>query len=739
MARCRSAYDSSGAAEAWDLRVISAEHHPTPDPGVPASPDPRPRGGDASDGPHPTLRAAAVVLAAGLAFAGVQLLHRTEDFAQIPNLPTGILGGIYAYSQWVLTGTIVILLGCLLAFLCLPLSLLPMPDRSAPTGLAPRTEGGWEAPRWLGTKHLSRKGIGLISGGVAGCIYLYVLVQAHTQGGSLATFAAFMACLALFVFATSQLSASAHSGSRYLQFTGFDAVIVPVIMLAVAWFTLRDVADWRYSFVGDEWSFYTFAKQIAGGYPVDLFSQYGVYGYHPVLDSAYQALAMIGFGQNVFGWRMGCIVSVVLPLPILYWGAKQMGGSGFAVATAVIYAASPLFWAYAHIGYNNLNPLLYAVPSACFFYVGVRDDRPVLLMLAGICLGLAWYTFFTGRLMVVILGAVAISEWRGGWRMIIKRLAFLFGGFVFALLPFVLDNGSTILTQMIAQTSLSHQGTGPDRTLLLQNTVRTAYAFILATENGHYVLGALFDVVSGAALCIGVALALRTVKSLISRLMLCWFAGMLVATGPFFYAPQIPETRLQLAVPVAALLASFGLCTACRALQVALLRRGTLVCRGILACLLLLVVGLNVHQVTGPVQESLQPALIALTVGAIRDEPTEAVILLGDTSNFVLCGVLDGYEIDPSTAYYFKQGHPLHQCESALGHRIPQFTSALVLVNTADLPTVQSCRRYERLLLSWQGVPSIWGFRVAVPAGPPGSYLDRLTSAVLRVCPTIVS
>ena len=579
----------------------------------------------------------------------------------------------------------------------------------------------------------------MISGSVAMCIYLYVLVQAHAQGGSLAAFAAFVACLTLFVFATGQLFAAGNEGSRSMRFTGFDVGVVPIIVLAVAWFTLQDMADWRYSFAGDEWSFYTLAKQIAGGYPVDMFSQYGVYGYHPVLDSAYQALAMLGFGQNVFGWRMSCIVSVVLPIPVLYWGAKQIGGSGFAVSTSVIYAASPLFWAYAHIGYNNLNPLLYAVPSACFFYVGMRDDRPVLLLLAGIFLGLAWYTFFTGRLMVVILGAVAISEWRGGWRMIIKRLAFLFGGFILALLPFVLDNGSNIITQMIAQTSLSHQGTGPDRMLLLQNTVRTAYAFILATENGHYVLGALFDVISGAALCVGVALALRSVKSLASRLMLGWFVGMLVATGPFFYAPQIPETRLQLAIPAAALLASFGLCSACRALQVALLRRGTLVYRGSLGCLLLLVVGLNVHQVTGPVQESLQPALIALTVGAIKDEPREAVVLLGDTSNFVLCGVLDGYEIDPSTAYYFKQGHLLHQCESALGDPMPQFTSALVLVNTVGLPIVQSCRRYERLLLSWQGVPSIWGFRVAIPAGPPGSYLDRLTIATVRACPSLSS
>jgi len=683
------------------------------------------------------IRASIGVLACGITFAGVLLLQRMGDFTLISNLQTGILGDIFPNSPWVLAGTFVVILGFSLAFLCLPTSLLPPHGRTWSGRTLPSVAIGRNRERmWSGKLHVSRKAVGLCSSAVATCIYLYVLVQAHAQNGSVTAFAGLFASLTLFVFAIRQLSNSSFRTLRGVQFSGFDIAIVPVLMLVAAWFMLRDIAEWRYSFVGDEWSFYTFAKQIAGGYPVDLFSQSGVYGYHPVLDSAYQALAMKGFGENVFGWRMSCILSIALPIPVFYWGAKHIGGSSFAISTAVIYTASPLFWAYAHIGYNNLNPLLYAVPSASFFYVGVRDDRPVLLLLAGICLGLAWYTFFTGRLMIVILGAVALSEWHGGWNMIARRLSLLFGGFIIAVLPFVLDNGSEIVTQMIGQTSLSHQGTGLDRTLLVQNTVRTAYAFILATENGHYVLGGLFDVVSGAALCVGIALALRKVKSLASRLMLCWFAGILVATGPFFHAPQIPETRLQLAVPAAALLASLGLCSLCRALQIAL-RRGTFVYHGSLACLLLAVTGLNVHQVTGPVQEALQPAPIALTVGALEAQPKGSIVLLGDTSSFVLCGVLDGYEIDPSTAYYFKQGHLLHQCGSAPGERMSQFMSALVLVNTAGLPTVQSCRRYERLLLSWQGVPSIWGFRVAIPAGPPSSYLDRLTTATIRACPNL--
>ena len=64
----------------------------------------------------------------------------------------------------------------------------------------------------------------------------------------------------------------------------------------------------------------------------------------------------------------------------------------------------------------------------------------------------------------------------------------------------------------------------------------------------------------------GIVLALRLRAALWARLVLIWFVVTVALTTPLYYVPQVADTRVQVAIPPAALLAALGLCSAAQGL-----------------------------------------------------------------------------------------------------------------------------------------------------------------------------
>lgn len=81
-----------------------------------------------------------------------------------------------------------------------------------------------------------------------------------------------------------------------------EIVFLLTISFAFILLNVHGLTNWYYSFIGDEYSFFELAKGIAQGtQKINLLSQKGVYDYHPVLDSFYQAQIMKILGANNFG------------------------------------------------------------------------------------------------------------------------------------------------------------------------------------------------------------------------------------------------------------------------------------------------------------------------------------------------------------------------------------------------------------------------------------------------------
>jgi len=120
---------------------------------------------------------------------------------------------------------------------------------------------------------------------------------------------------------------------------------------------IRDLGDWYYSAIGDEYAFYQSALQISENGITKPFSQDGVYNTHPVLNSAYQGVVMTIFGRDNLGWRLASVLSIALTIPGVYVIGRTLGNRNIAAISALLFAFSHYVLAYAHTGYNNIHAL----------------------------------------------------------------------------------------------------------------------------------------------------------------------------------------------------------------------------------------------------------------------------------------------------------------------------------------------------------------------------------------------
>ncbi len=686
--------------------------------------------GRASKSPlTPRWRLALGLGSAALVLAGILLMQQSYTSPSLPTLPAGVWADVFPNPQWVLYGTLCALIGCVGAYFFLP-GLLPLEEQ----------ERAWSAPEDAQPGLLFSEGWSLGAIGVlmlSAVFYVFVLVNAYGHTTGVLLLVPWIAGIALAGVALHMLTGRPDADTAPPR-AAIEYLFVIAAVLAFTALNLRDLRDWHFIFWGDEWPFYDLARFVVTGGAVDPFSQVGVYGIHPLADSIYQALVMRLTETHALGWRLSSNLAAGLPIIPLYAIGRRLAGPIFACVAAFVYAACPLLWAFAHIGYNNNDPLFLMVIAALLCYRGARCGSAATLFAAGACAGGAWYSLFSGRLMIGVLGLALLTAWQGGWRMTARRIAFLLAGFAMAILPLVLDNGADTIRQMFPLISLSQARTnGAVSSLLAQNMVRGAYAFLYATVDAHYVYGEVFDVVSATALCLGVTLALRRLRALGTRLLLIWFGVGLMLTTPLYYAPQIADTRLMIAVPPAALLAAWGLCSFAGAVQQ--MTRPALYLSG-LGAALASIWALNLHQFYGTVLDQHYhpyPSMM-LIAKALVTKPDTLFVIPPDIGqldpNRALCDIMDGYRIDAAVVLYPFPSGIRPYCSSA-ATATPPVLPNIFIMRDGPAPTERCAVPPSELLLEKRG--TIMGYAFTLPSQPQGSYLAALTLRALQICPQL--
>ena len=427
-------------------------------------------------------------------------------------------------------------------------------------------------------------------------------------------------------------------------------ILIALVGIFVA-LTTRDLGDWYYSAIGDEYSFYLGAKDILDNGLTRPFSQAGVYDKQPVLNSAYQAVVMAIFGHNNFGWRLASVISVAAAIPGIYLAGRVLGDRRVAVVSSILFAFSHYMFAYAHTGYNNIHPVAPTVWALGLFALGLRRRTPILLYVSGLIAGLGFYTLFAARAIVPIMFLWVLTLPRRRHHLL--SLWPLGLGFVLVAIPIFTVSRGDIFSKMLVEIpgGYSEAVTGPVSERLLTNLYQNLLAFNYNPDVFHYVSGSLLDPATAIIAALGIGLALANLHRTGLRLVLIWALVAVVATGLLSPHPQVAVSRLNFVVPALTLLAGFAavhLWDNARWLIPAASRRW--VGAGVVLALSLTVLGLNIQRFWFDTPRVFHLTQEAVAIGAMRSEvcgnDLERIVLLGRETEPLLKPALASYYPD---------------------------------------------------------------------------------------------
>lgn len=342
------------------------------------------------------------------------------------------------------------------------------------------------------------------------------------------------------------------------------AVLVALDML---WLS-SDLTDWHWAGTPDEAFFFAAAKALAEGrlrgFPL---SEQGVFGYHPLASSYYQALFMKLFGADIFGWRLSSVAALAGSLPGLYLLTRELWNRRAGWLAAVLFGSAQLAVGYAHFGYNNAQVYPAILGSLAVLSWSVRRRSVAGHFSAGCLAGLGFYTFYSAR-VTPLLALLLLWSLGAPRRGTAERTA-LFAGMLLAMLP-VLAHPEQTVAHMLQQTAFGGDPAAvPQRSGLWQPEV-------LGKVLQHWLLSLLYavwfkcrsnfdwvpvvDPVVAVSAAVGCYLSLvALVRRAPARFLIPAYVLVALVVGAVSQYDCPPLTRLLTLVPFTAMLAAVAL------------------------------------------------------------------------------------------------------------------------------------------------------------------------------------
>ncbi len=334
----------------------------------------------------------------------------------------------------------------------------------------------------------------------------------------------------------------------------------------------HDLADWRWAGTPDESYFFMTAKALAEGTRRFPLSEDGVFGYHPILSSYYQAAFMKLFGIDAFGWRLSSAAALAGSLPGLYLLARELWSRRVAYLAVLLFAPAQLAVGFAHHGYNNVQVYLVVLLSLGILAWAIRRASLVGYYLAGCVAALGFFTFHPARFAAILLLLLGWSmgglSFRRGRRATTMAL---FAGLFLTALP-VLANPVQSLDRMLAQTALAGGAAHGSRVAQLAAGVMSgewvgrlwehwfvALFYAAWSKTDHFVSNPIADPLSAGFASAGWWLSVASLRRQMgSRFLLPAYLLSVLAIGATSPYPHPPLTRLLFLSPFTALFAALA-------------------------------------------------------------------------------------------------------------------------------------------------------------------------------------
>lgn len=301
-----------------------------------------------------------------------------------------------------------------------------------------------------------------------------------------------------------------------------------------------DIGSWRFAFIGDEWPFYAFAKEIADKnfliYPFDL---NGVFGEHRVLGSLWQALFIKAASGSHLGWRLANIV-LIIPITFFFYNYMLQRFDKHTALYGTIFLNASFFLAnYFKIGY--LNPIAFALFIICLYFAQKAGvcNRTVDFILLGVWLGISYYVYigpiFPFIVWIYLLPLIKHHD----KRKVVKNILILgivYWLFIVVSIPQLIVQFPTISNKTVFKREFNSN---------LQPFINSSRNLLLYFKNydyfdNHFISGPYVDLVTRFFVLIGVVWSLFWIKKWpYLLLVLTWVTTALVIglTSPYSYLP----------------------------------------------------------------------------------------------------------------------------------------------------------------------------------------------------------
>ncbi len=401
----------------------------------------------------------------------------------------------------------------------------------------------------------------------------------------------------MFFLASYAAGKDAESGKALMPglLQAREITMLAAFSVIVFFLNIFDWKSWKYSFIGDEWSFYEYALSLLSGIrPLDFFSGNGVYDFNPVMSSVWQALIMFFTGKGLFGWKVSSAVIVPLSIIPFYMWQKALFGRTAAIVATAAFALSAAMMAFSRIGYNNIQAVFFFGSAMICAELALRKNSMFWTFMTALVMGLGWYTYYLSRLMIFPVFFYWLFHPMG--RMFSARNKLFFAavfGITISFLPF----GDGFLENMLNRSAIgaSEISDPAERPwYLITNFIHSLFYFITKARDSHYITGGFTDPLTAAAAFMGLVWALFSIKK-------DWRAGFLLAsyvvlvlfTGGLVQYHYPANTRMQFMVPLISTAAGLGLS---RVLMLAsYFKRGYILRKAGLAASVVFIAGLNIN------------------------------------------------------------------------------------------------------------------------------------------------
>ncbi len=300
-----------------------------------------------------------------------------------------------------------------------------------------------------------------------------------------------------------------------------------------------NINSWKFSFVGDEWPFYIFAKEIVmKNFLVNPFDFNGVYSQNTTLSSIYQALFLQLFGFSNFAWRLSNIV-LIIPITIFFYKwMKKSFNPEIALFSTILLQCSFYLANFFKVGKNMPQALALLIICSYYSVVCAKHPSKKNFFILGILLGFSFYIYI-GPIFPLIIWPFLLPLLAGKTIKQALRLSpFFILGYVSLLLPALLQLSS--LGGPAGKTIIHMEFT--DNTQILKNIFHN---FLLFYKNYDYlfnqfVAGPYLDVVTIIFALLGTFIVIFHLrKSKYLFLLLAYISACVIIgfTSPYAYAP----------------------------------------------------------------------------------------------------------------------------------------------------------------------------------------------------------